>query len=82
MAWVYANTRRSLVPVMLLHAAVNNTKDIVPSAEPGAMNPWAFSHSGVGWLTVGLLWLVAGYCLKRMRSLARVSRDTAESGVT
>ena len=35
MAWVYANTRRSLVPVMLLHAAVNNTKDIVPSVEPG-----------------------------------------------
>jgi len=33
MAWLYANTRGSLLPVMLMHAAVNNTKDIVPSAE-------------------------------------------------
>lgn len=69
MAWVYANTRGSLLPVMLLHAAVNNTKDIVPSADPGATNPWALSRSGVGWLTVGLLWLVAGYCLVRMREI-------------
>ena len=66
MAWVYVNTRRSLVPVMLLHAAVNNTKDLVPSADPGATDPWALSHSRVGWLTVGLLWLVAGYCLRRL----------------
>lgn len=70
MAWVYAGTRGSLLPVMLLHAAVNNTKDVVPSAEPGAMNPWALSHSRVGWLTVALLWLVAGYGLVRMRKLS------------
>jgi membrane protease YdiL (CAAX protease family) len=67
MAWVYANTRGSLVPVMLLHAAVNNTKDIVPSAEANAASPWALSHSLVGWLTVALLWLCAGYFLLRMR---------------
>lgn len=67
MAWVYASTQGSLLLVMLLHAAVNNTKDIVPSAEAGATNPWALSHSVVGWLTVGVLWLVAGYLLTRMR---------------
>lgn len=69
MAWLYANTEGSLLPVMLLHAAVNNTKDIVPSADPAATSPWSLSHSPVGWLTVGLLWLVAGYCLARMPRL-------------
>jgi uncharacterized protein len=82
MAWMYANTRRSLLPVMLLHAAVNNTKDIVPSADPGATNPWALSHSGVGWLTVGLLWLVASLCLVRMRDIPRLRGHTAEPAAT
>ncbi|MFN2398632.1 MAG: CPBP family intramembrane glutamic endopeptidase [Gemmatimonadaceae bacterium] len=67
MAWLYSNTRGSLLPVMLMHAAVNNMKDIVPSAEPDATNPWALSHSLVAWLTVALLWLCAGYFLLRMR---------------
>jgi hypothetical protein len=31
MAWLYAKTNGSLLLVMLMHAAVNNTKDIVPS---------------------------------------------------
>jgi len=43
------------------------TKDIVPSAEPNATNPWALSHSLVAWMTVALLWLCAGYFLLRMR---------------
>jgi len=85
-SWVGAgmrfHDRGSLLPVMLLHAAVNNTKDIVPSADPSATNLWALSHSGVGWLTVGLLWLVAGYCLVRMREIPRLTRDTAESAAT
>jgi len=52
---------------MLLHAAVNNTKDIVPSAVPGATNPFALSTSLVGWLTVAFLWIAAAYFLVRMR---------------
>ena len=67
MAWLYANTRGSLLPVMLMHAAVNNTKDIVPSVEAQATNPWALSHSAVAWLTVTALWLCAGYFLFQMR---------------
>jgi len=69
MAWLYASTRGSLLPVMLFHAAVNNTKDIVPSAEPGAGSPFALSHSRVAWLTVMLLWVGAGYFLVRMRRI-------------
>ena len=65
-AWLYCRTDGSLLLVMLLHAAVNNTKDIVPSAVPGATNPIALSTSLVGWLTVGLLWTAAGYFLVRM----------------
>jgi hypothetical protein len=67
LAWLYASTGGSLVPVMLLHAAVNNTKDIVVSADPAATSPWALSHSLAAWLTLALLWLCAGYLLTRMR---------------
>lgn len=68
MAWMYLRTGGSLVPVMLFHAAVNNTKDIVPSAELGVSNMWALSRAPVAWLTVVLLWIGAGYCLVRMRA--------------
>jgi uncharacterized protein len=71
-AWLYVHVNGSLLLTMLLHAAVNNTKDIVPSAVPGAANLWALSTSMVAWLTVALLWVCAGYFLLRMkRSLDR-----------
>jgi membrane protease YdiL (CAAX protease family) len=66
-AWLYVNTRGSLLLTMLMHSAVNNTKDIVPSAEQSATNPYALSASLVGWLTAALLWVCAGYFLIRMR---------------
>jgi hypothetical protein len=65
-AWLWQRTGGSLLLTMLLHSAVNNTKDIVPSAVPGATNPFALSTSPVGWLTVVLLWICAGYFLVRM----------------
>ncbi len=66
MAWLYAGTNGSLLLVMLLHAAVNNAKDIVPSALPGASNPFVRSASLVAWLSVTPLWICAGYFLKNM----------------
>ncbi len=78
MAWLYANTRGSLLPVMLMHAAVNNTKDIVPSAEPNATNAWALSHSLVAWLTLAVLSLCAGYFLNRMRKTPQLAREVAQ----
>ena len=68
MSWLYVRTGGSLLLVMLMHAAVNNTKDIVPSAEALATDPWALSHSLVAWLTASLLWLCAIYILRRMSS--------------
>ncbi|MDQ1638205.1 MAG: protease family protein [Pyrinomonadaceae bacterium] len=76
LAWLYWRTGGSLLLVMLLHAAVNNTKDIVPSAELNATNPWALSHSLVGWLTVASLWIAAAYFLFRMRKIKLLQRDS------
>lgn len=67
MAWLYWRTGGSLLLVMLLHAAINNTKDIVPSIVPGSTNALALSTSLVAWLTVALLWIAAAYFLFRMR---------------
>jgi CAAX protease family protein len=67
LAWLYWRTNGSLLLVMLMHASVNNTKDIVPSAVPAATNPFALSTSLVAWLTVALLWICAVYFLARMR---------------
>src|SRR6185295_648497 len=66
MAWLYAHTHGSLLLVMLMHAAVNNAKDIVPSAVPGATDSFGWSAFLVAWLTVTLLWICAAYFLSRM----------------
>jgi hypothetical protein len=67
MAWVYWKTGGSLLVVMLMHASVNNTTGIVPSAVAGATTPLAFHGSLVAWLTVLVSWMVAAPLLVRMR---------------
>lgn len=69
LGWLYWRTQGSLLIVMLMHAAANNTSNIVPSAVPGASNPFALSNSLVAWLTVILLWIFALYFLLRMRKV-------------
>ncbi len=64
--WLFARTGGSLLLPMLLHAAVNNSKDIVPSATPGAMNTFGLSASPVAWLTVLVFWICAACFLARM----------------
>jgi membrane protease YdiL (CAAX protease family) len=66
-AWVYMKTGGSLLITMLFHAAVNNTKDIVPSAMPGANDPLTLQASTVGWWTVAILWACAAWFLFDMR---------------
>jgi membrane protease YdiL (CAAX protease family) len=65
-AWLYAKSGGSLLLVMLLHSAINNSKDIVPSG--AVVPPGVFSPNAplMAWLTVGLLWMAAGYFLIRM----------------
>jgi membrane protease YdiL (CAAX protease family) len=73
-AWLYANTNGSLFLTMLMHSAINNTKDIVPTGTRPPTNPFTLSPSLMGWLSAGLLWVCAGYFLVRMRR-ARATRD-------
>ena len=77
-AWLYARTGGSLLLCMLFHAAVNNTKDIVPSVSPGATNVFGLSASLVAWLTVAVLWACAAYFLTWMArtGMQRPGRDS------
>lgn len=72
-AWLYWRTGGSLLLTMLLHAAVNNTKDIVPSAVPGAAGSLALSTSLVGWITAAILWATAAGFLFRMRGVTTLA---------
>jgi membrane protease YdiL (CAAX protease family) len=68
MGWLYWHTRGSLLLAVLMHTAINQSKDIVPSKVAGAESPWGLSHSPVAWLTVLLLGLSAVYFLARMKN--------------
>jgi membrane protease YdiL (CAAX protease family) len=70
MAWLYVHTNGSLLLAILMHSAINQSKDIVPSARSIATNPFALNASLVAWLTIGLLWISAGYFLVRMHRTA------------
>ena len=52
---------------MLMHSAINNTKDIAPSIGPEPTSVFAISASRIGWLTAGLMWVCAAYLLVRMK---------------
>lgn len=69
MAWLYWRTNGSLLLTMVMHAAVNNTKDIVPSVISAATNAFSITASRVAWLTVAMLWIGAVYFLIRMRGV-------------
>lgn len=66
-AWLYEHTNGSLFLTMLMHSAINNTKDLVAPDAQIPTNPLALNTSLLGWLTAGLLWVCAGYFLARMR---------------
>jgi membrane protease YdiL (CAAX protease family) len=65
MGWLYARTNCSLLLVMLMHSAANNTPHFVPPGTPG--NVFALNATMAQWLTALLLWIGAGYLLLRMR---------------
>jgi uncharacterized protein len=67
MSWLYWKTDGSLLLVMLMHAAVNNTTGIVPAALPHPAGPLSFEGSLVAWATVGASAVIAALLLSRMR---------------
>jgi hypothetical protein len=66
MTWLCARTNGSLLLMMLMHGANNQTRNIVPSAVPGATHALTLSTYLPAWLTVMLLWAAACYFLLRM----------------
>ena len=66
MAWLVGHSRGSVLTAMLFHAAVNNTKDIVPSVSAQSTHTFGLEASRVAWLTLVLLWACAAYFLARM----------------
>jgi membrane protease YdiL (CAAX protease family) len=67
MSWLYWKTEGSLLLVMLMHAAVNNTTDIVPAAMPNAVDAMSLEGSLIAWATVAVSWVVAALLLFRAR---------------
>jgi membrane protease YdiL (CAAX protease family) len=66
LAWLWYRTNGSLLLPMLMHAATNNAKDVVPSATPGGTGVFGMHVSLVFFLTVAILWVCAVYLLIRM----------------
>jgi membrane protease YdiL (CAAX protease family) len=81
MAWLYWRTKGSLLLTMLMHAAVNNTKDIVPSAVATTTNTLSLSSSRVAWVSVAILWACAAYFLVRMRGV-KLQNGESRKGAT
>ena len=73
LAWLWQRTGRSLLLTMLLHAAWNNSKDIVPSGVAGGTATFGFHASFVSWVTLAVLWVCAA-CLLFDMSTRRLKR--------
>jgi membrane protease YdiL (CAAX protease family) len=65
-AWLYAHSNGSLLLTMLMHAAINNTKDIAPAGLANAKNAFSLHASPVMYLTAVCLWIAGTYFLVRM----------------
>jgi uncharacterized protein len=72
MTWLHHRTGGSLLLVMVMHAAVNNTTGIVPSARIQQASPFESSAPLMAWLTVVVLWIAAGYLLVRLAAAERL----------
>lgn len=66
MAWLLWKVNGNLLPLMVFHAAINNTKDIVPSVSKASASPFTLNASPIGWISLALLWVVAFYAIYAM----------------
>ena len=79
-AWLYARTNGSLLLVMLIHAAINNTRNIVPAVARDPANPLTPAAPLLGWITAALLWIGAAYFIVQIARLES-SPDRGEEEV-
>jgi membrane protease YdiL (CAAX protease family) len=75
--FLYAQSRGGLLLPMLLHAAVNNTKDIVPSAAPVPPGVFSLDMPRIAWIGAAVLWMVTVPILIRMRREVRSASEAA-----
>lgn len=80
MAALYWRTGGSLLLTMVMHAAINNTKDIVPSPVPKPGEPLLLHTPLVSWLTLAVLWTGAAVLLVWMFRDAQASRRKRPNG--
>lgn len=66
MAWLFWKVNGNLLPLMVFHAAINNTKDIVPSASKASASPFTLNAAPIGWISLALIWVVAFYVIYAM----------------
>ena len=66
LAWLYAKSGGSLLLVMLMHSAINNSKDIVVSGAPIPPGVFSLNAPLMAWLVLGVMWIWAAYFLVRM----------------
>ena len=66
MAWLFWKVDGNLLPLMVFHAAINNTKDIVPSASKASATPFTLNASPIGWISLALIWVAALYAIFAM----------------
>jgi membrane protease YdiL (CAAX protease family) len=67
LTWLYWRTEGSLLLVMIAHASVNNTGQIVRAALPYAVPTFSLEGSLMVWLTLAIIWSIAAVLLVRMR---------------
>ena len=80
MAWLYWRSNGSLLITMFMHAAVNNLSGIVPTQLAGATDVWSLAAAPIAWLSVGVMWGIAAWCLLKMRG-ASLRPDIAKSSI-
>jgi membrane protease YdiL (CAAX protease family) len=74
-AWLYTKSNGSLLPVILLHSAIDEAFLVLPPPGASAASPFAFSAELVPWLIIAFAWLTAAYCLMRMNSDSDAERS-------
>lgn len=67
LGWLYWRSSGSLLLPMLMHAAINNTAELVPAALPYGVAVFSFEASPVAWMSVAVGWGMAAVLLVDMR---------------
>jgi membrane protease YdiL (CAAX protease family) len=70
-AWLYAHTGGSLLLTMLMHAAINNTRDVVPAIPRPPLDPFIPDAPLLGWIGAGMIWVAGAYCLVTMPTFGK-----------